>query len=78
MLIVSFLQNWGWTLVLLLISVYIASPYVKNYLDKQRLKEARDPEREKVLTHDMKKARVRQQMDFYKMKKEQLEQSDGV
>jgi hypothetical protein len=71
--IAAFIQHWGWTVLLLLITVYFASPYIKAYLEKESLKDARNPTREKVLKDDMKKARIRQQLDFYKFKREQME-----
>ena len=64
--VIGLVQTWGWTIVFLIVGWYFASPYIQTWQEKRILADARNPDRERILGADLKRARARQQLEFLK------------
>mmetsp|Transcript_26443 Transcript_26443/g.26694 ORF Transcript_26443/g.26694 Transcript_26443/m.26694 type:complete len:85 (+) Transcript_26443:110-364(+) len=67
---VFFLQRYGWYLIFTLVAFYFIRPYLIEYSRKASLQRANNPHRKAVLEEEVKRARVRQQLDIYKANRE--------
>lgn len=65
-ILATFVENYGWPTVISIVALYYASPTIAKYFQSRSLAEANDPKRKKILTADMKKARVRQGLEYYR------------
>eukprot|EP01041_Mallomonas_annulata_P001665 gene1665-3219_t len=63
-------QKFGWPILFSLAAIYFAFPYVKQLLREASLRHANNRHRRQILDADLKRARVRQQLDLYKANRE--------
>lgn len=75
----AFFESWGWIIVFTIVALYILKPYILQAVEKRKLQLANDPQRVAVLNEDMKKARLRQNLDNYKINREsKAEQGESI
>ena len=62
----SFLETWGWPILISLACLYAAWPYILKYRAHRIRVEAQNPERVTLLEADMRRSRVKQGLEYYK------------
>lgn len=76
------IENWGWPILLSIIALYLAMPYFKQTQDDERIHIATaEKKRITFLNEQMKRARMRQGLDYYKnwrLRKEAADHYDDL
>jgi hypothetical protein len=76
--IARFLADYGWYLVFSALALYLAGPYIEAWRRSASLRDAKRPERVAVLDEDLRRARMRQQLDVFKANRTHKEKAqDG-
>ena len=69
-LIQKSLERFGWPIIFSAAAIYYILPHIRSYLQKLSLASANNRHRRAIIQEDVKKVRVRQQLDVYKAARE--------
>ena len=74
----QFLATYGWPIVITLMVLYLSRDYLKQYQEQLSLRRAQNPHRVKILEEEMKRVRLKQQIEVNRALLEQKQKESDA